>query len=116
MHYKGFLITKNKLNEKEMSRILDKYYYENKDNKSGFTWDWWIVGGRYSEEEEYKNSKYEDLRNFDITDCYLVIQENYINIRERWDGAHFIENKNFDDEVKKIDLKNKFITVIDFHD
>ena len=60
---------------------------------------------------------YEDIIDFDITSCFLVIEEDeYINVREKWDGDNWIENKNFDDEVKQLDLKDKFITIIDFHD
>ena len=60
---------------------------------------------------------YKDMIDFDIIDCYLVIEEDeYINVREKWVGDNWIENKKFDDEVKQLDLKDKFITIIDFHD
>ena len=116
MHCKGYLITDKKPNQDEIEDILKDYYYENEDNESGFTWDWWTIGGRYCEDEIDESFKYEDSKEFDITECYVVIAENYINIRERWDGNHFIKNENFDKEVKQIDLKGKIITIIDFHD
>lgn len=57
-----------------------------------------------------------DIIDFDITNCYLVINENNLYARGLWDDNNFNENKNFDKEVENIDLTNKFITVIDFHD
>lgn len=57
-----------------------------------------------------------DIIDFDITNCFVVINENKIYIRESWDGHSFNENKNFDKEVNDIDLTDKFITIIDFHD
>lgn len=121
MHYKGFLITKEVPNHTTIEDILRDYYYDNEDNKSGFTWDWYLIGGRYcdglqKEKEHADSAFYEELVDFDITDCYLVVSDNYFNVREKWDGNHFIENLNFDKEVKEINLKNKYITIIDFHD
>lgn len=172
MHCKGFLITKELPSEDNINKILKKYYWENKKNKSGFNWDWFEIGGRYSggiklkfdyEDKKYefeylgrkRNNKlficklldelkeneyfdesdyfgylgsydkqlnidggyYNDLKNFDIADCYLVItDDNYFNIRSKWNGENYIDNDNFDEEVKSIDLKDKFITIIDFHE
>ena len=172
MHYKGHVITKELPSEELLNKILDKYYYEDEENKSGFTWDWWQIGGRYggkikihfnpSENEDKlwckrnRNGKYfisnilskimennifydeldfmlymglyektlyvdggysKDFIDFDITDCYVVIDENnYINVRQKWNGEDWIKNEKFDDEVKQIDLTGKFITIIDFHD
>ena len=61
MHCKGFLITKELPNEDNVSRILEKYCERNKKNKSGFCWDWYEIGGRYSGgiKLDYENEKYE---------------------------------------------------------
>ena len=174
MHYKGFLITKKLPSNLTIKEILSDYHYDNEENKSGFTYDYFQVGGRYNAglkinaENQYElNTKfrfnfynqkrnnilfiskmleeletatalydetnylsymglkdnclyvdgafYEDLKEFDITNCFLVISEDYFNVREKWNGTDFVENLNFDNEVKEIDLKNKFITIIDFH-
>lgn len=170
MHYKGFLITKELPTENEISNFLKYYNEENKDNNSGFSWDWWCVGGRYAgklkihfdpnenednwfcfkdrnhkyfivdgldkikenvgfyEELDWLNymglrdnvlyvdgAYYNDLKDFDITECCLILSEDYFNVREKWDGENFIENKEFDEQVRGIDLKDKFITIIDFH-
>ena len=59
---------------------------------------------------------FKDTIDFDITNCFLVVDDNEeIYIREAWDGNNWIEDKDFDNKVKGIDLKDKFITVIDFH-
>lgn len=59
---------------------------------------------------------YNDIINFDITDCYLVIddEENFY-VREIWKDETFITDNEFDNKIKNINLKDKFITVIDFH-
>lgn len=172
MHYKGFIITKEIPTQERLAELLSKYHYEEKNNTSGFTWDWWQIGGRYGagikinanqekfewiylgrqrnhkyfianmldkvkekaeiwfEEEDYliymglkdnvlyvDGAYYEDIIDFDITSCFLVIEEDdYINVREKWGGNTWDTNKQFDEEIKQIDLKGKFITIIDFHD
>lgn len=58
---------------------------------------------------------YKDMINFEIDDCYVVIDEDKLYVRETWDGDNWVQDVNFDDKVKKIDLTNKFITIIDFH-
>lgn len=57
-----------------------------------------------------------DMIDFDITDCYVVIDsEENLYVRESWNGDNWIEDTEFDNKVKEIDLTDKFITVIDFH-
>lgn len=171
MHYKGFVITKEIPTQERLEKILSKYNYEGKNNNSGFTWDWYQIGGRYGagikinanqekfewnylskirnhkyfivnmldeikekdkwfEEYDYlmymglkddvlyvDGAYYEDIIDFDITSCFLVIEEDdYINVRENWGNSTWNKNEQFDEEVKQIDLKGKFITIIDFHD
>lgn len=51
-----------------------------------------------------------------MTNCFIVIDdEENLYVRESWNGDDWIEDKQFDNKVKHIDLKDKFITVIDFH-
>ena len=170
MHYKGHLITKKLPTEDQLSKILDKYYYENDNEK--FSWDWYQVGGRYGGQIKIKfnpdtnefnwysfknrNNKYfisyilnklkakdylfdeldymiymglrenvlyvdggyfNDTINFDITECFLVIDDDEnIYVRETWENEQWVKHNDFDENVKKIDLKDKFITIIDFHD
>lgn len=60
---------------------------------------------------------YKDIINFDITNCYFVIDENQkLYVRELWKNREWIENKEFEENIKKLELKDKFITVIDLHD
>lgn len=60
---------------------------------------------------------YKDIIDFDITNCYVVIDdEQNIYVREIWDGEHFIEINDFEEKIKNINLEDKFITTIDFHD
>lgn len=60
---------------------------------------------------------YKDMINFDLSDCFVVIDdEENLYVRQQWKNHEWIENKQFDDKVSKIDLKDKFITIIDFHD
>ena len=60
---------------------------------------------------------YKDIIDFDITNCYLVIDdEENLYIRETWNGDNWIKHENFEEEVEEIDLNGKFITSIDFHD
>lgn len=59
---------------------------------------------------------YSDMLEFEIDNCYLVIDdEENLYVREVWENGHWIEDNDFDNKVKNIDLKRKFITVIDFH-
>lgn len=60
---------------------------------------------------------FKDMIDFEIDNCYVVIDDNgNLYVREHWDGEHWIEYKDFEETVKKIDLTDKFITIIDFHD
>lgn len=60
---------------------------------------------------------FKDTIDFEIDDCFLVIDdEKNLYIRESWNGENFINDTSFDDKVKKLDLTDKFITIIDFHD
>ena len=60
---------------------------------------------------------YSDIVDFDITNCYFVIDtDRTLYSRELWKNETFITDCEFDDKVKKIDLKDKFITVVDLHD
>lgn len=55
-----------------------------------------------------------DIIDFDITNCSVIIDdEQNIFVRYYNDGT---KNKNFDKEINGLDLNDKFITVIDFHD
>jgi hypothetical protein len=59
---------------------------------------------------------YEDIIDFKLDDCCVVITENKIILSEFWDGNHWINNeKQFNKEIAKLSLNSKFITVIDFH-
>ncbi len=171
MHYKGHIITKKIPTDEQISKILEKYRYDDEEEKD-FEWDWYMIGGRYGgqikikfnpkenednyfgfrnrnykyfishilSEEKEKNKYYEELYcllymglnenilyvdggyynntiNFDITNCFLVIDdEENLYVREIWKDETFITDNEFDNKVKNIDLKDKFITVIDFHD
>lgn len=45
---------------------------------------------------------YEDIYDFDITNCCFVIDENEkLYSRELWRNNEFIKDKDFDDKVKK---------------
>ena len=60
---------------------------------------------------------YKDMINFDLSDCFVVIDDKEtLYVRQKWNGDDWITNEKFNDEVSKIDLKDKFITIIDFHD
>lgn len=113
MHYKGYVITKRKPVNDELKKILEKYYFENENDEYGFSWDWYEMGGRYAEEYD---GYYNDMINFDISNCFLVIDDNEkLYLRGQWYITDYIEDKEFDIKVKQIDLKDKFITIIDFH-
>lgn len=60
---------------------------------------------------------YKDMIDFDLTDCFMVIdEEENLYVRQQWKNQEWIEDKEFDKKVNKINLKDKFITIIDFHD
>lgn len=60
---------------------------------------------------------FNDMIDFDISNCFMVIDdEDNLYVRQSWNGEDWIEDKGFDDKVKAINLENKFITIIDFHD
>lgn len=65
MHYCVHLITKTLPTEKEIGEIMKPYEDDNVEDLSSsvFTWDWWVIGGRYGgriklkvdmEDEEYR--------------------------------------------------------------
>ena len=58
---------------------------------------------------------YEDIINFELDNCYVVITEDEVISREIWNGDDWIDNENFDKKISKLSLDGKFITVIDFH-
>ncbi len=124
MHFKGHIITKKLPTESELSNILEKYR-ENFDTKE-FAWDWWQIGGRYGSKIKINfNHKvlyvdggyFKDMIDFKIDDCYVVIDdEENLYVRESWNGEDWIKHEDFEDKIKNIDLTDKFITIIDFHD
>lgn len=173
MHYKGYVITKKIPTEEKLNEILRPYFEENEDNQTGFSWDWWQIGGRYggnikinfnpedNEDDCYmfrnRNNKYfisealndlkekikpyydeldwlqymglrenllyvdgayyKDIIDFDITNCYVVIdEEQNVYAKEIWNGNDWVETKDFEEKIKNINLEDKFITIIDFHD
>jgi hypothetical protein len=60
---------------------------------------------------------YKDIYNFDITNtCFVINNDKTLYSRDLWKNDEWVTDEEFDDKVKKIDLKNKFITVIDLHD
>jgi hypothetical protein len=60
---------------------------------------------------------YKDIINFDITNCFFIIDDNRkLYSRELWINDNYVEDKEFDNKVKKINLEDKFITVVDIHD
>lgn len=60
---------------------------------------------------------FKDMINFEIDNCFVVIDDNdNLYVREYWDGKNWVEHKDFEETIKKIDLTDKFITIIDFHD
>lgn len=59
---------------------------------------------------------FENIYNFDITNCGFVIDnDKNLYSRELWENHNWVTDDKFDEKVKKIDLKNKFITVVDIH-
>lgn len=48
MHCKGHIITKKLPTRELLDKILNPYHCEEENNKSGFDWDWWQLGGRYA--------------------------------------------------------------------
>lgn len=101
-NYKYFIsnILKETKDKVEHYEELDYLQYMGLNNKILF-----VDGGYFN-----------DMIEFDITDCYLVIDDNNeLYVREFWNGNDWVENKEFDNEVANIDLNDKFITVIDFH-
>lgn len=60
---------------------------------------------------------YKDINNFDITNCCFVINDDgKLYSRELWRNHEWVNDEEFEDKVKKINLENKFITVVDIHD
>lgn len=79
--------------------------------------DWLIYMGLRENILYVDGGYYNDMIDFDITDCYLVIDDDEnLYLKESWNGNEWKTNDNFDEQIKKIDLKDKFITIIDFHD
>lgn len=60
---------------------------------------------------------YEDIIDFDITNtCFVIDSNRKLYSRELWINDSWVTDKQFDEKVKRLDLNNKFITVIDMHD
>lgn len=94
----------------ELKKIKEniKYYEELKHLKyMGLNEKVLYVDGAY----------YKDIINFDITNCNFVIDDKRkLYSRELWKNDNWVEDEQFDEKVKKINLENKFITVVDIHD
>lgn len=109
---------------KTKSNIQNKNIIEEKINNSFISKIMKIIKNNNELEEdknediiEVNGAYYKDTIDFDITSCYLVFdnESNKLYIREKWDGRENKVNENFEEEIKNIDLENKFITVVDFH-
>ena len=172
MHSCGYIITDKIPTNDEISDIMEPYNEETHENLK-FSWDWFIIGGRYGgmlkikfnpDENESKwfackdrNYKYfisqklteikkkfssieydeldnlvymglnenilyvdgaytKDILNLDITNnCFVIDSDGTLYSRDLWDGNNWITDQQYDEKVKKKDLQNKFITVIDMH-
>ena len=94
----------------EIEKLKDKeYFFEELDHLMymGLRENILFVDGAY----------YKDIIDFDITETCFVIDDNRnLYSRELWRNHNYITDEKFDEKVKKIDLENKFITVIDLHD
>lgn len=79
--------------------------------------DWLKYMGLWEDTLYVDGAYYKDIIDFDITNCYLVIDdEENLYIRETWNGDNWIKHEDFEEKIKEIDLNGKFITSIDFHD
>lgn len=97
-----------------ISNILDEIEEKGKPYEE---LDYLMYMGMYDNLLYVDGGYYNDMIDFEIDDCYLVIDDNEtLYVREKWNGKDFIKQNDFDEKVKKIDLKDKFITIIDFHD
>lgn len=97
-----------------ISNILDETEEKGKPYEE---LDYLMYMGMYDNLLYVDGGYYNDMIDFEIDNCYLVIDDNEtLYVREKWNGEDFIKQNDFDDKVKKIDLKDKFITIIDFHD
>jgi len=97
--------------------FISKALNELKENISYYDeLDWLKYMGLREKKLYVDGAYYKDIIDFEIDDCYLVIDDNgNLYIREKWNGEDFIQQENFEEKIKKIDLKDKFITIIDFH-
>ena len=60
---------------------------------------------------------YKDIIDFNVTNCYFVIdQKQKLYCRKLWKNGEFVRNKQFEEDVKKLKLKDKFVTIVDLHD
>lgn len=90
----------------ELKEVIEHYYELDWLKYMGLRENVLYVDGGY----------YNDMIDFDITNCCLVIDDKEnLYLRESWNGNNWITNDNFDDKVKEIELNDKFITIIDFH-
>lgn len=106
--------SKNRNNKYFISQAIEEIkeqveYYEELD---------WLPYMGIRENILYVDGAYfKDTINFDITDCYLVIDDKKkLYVREYWNGSKWIKENEFDNKVKNINLQDKFILTIDFHD
>lgn len=109
-----YFMFKDRNNKYFISQILNKL----KENSDSYydELDYLIYMGLRENILYVDGAYYNDIINFDITNCYVVIdEEENLYVREYWNGNDWITDEKFDEKVSKINLKDKFITTIDFH-
>lgn len=130
MHYCLNLFTKHMPTEEEIENIMEPYRYTCMDVPYIITWDWYVIGGRWSNSLVTKStSGMKGLRcdgapvselDLDLSDlecfCFIDMDGNGL-AREVWNGYDFVEIRNFDDLYHKTleESKDGYLTVIDIH-
>lgn len=147
MHYSTLIITAEKPTEADIERILEPFngkpYYDKiseLEEKYGedeaykhveapiFTWDWYVIGGRWDKTFETKTNcernivPIDDLANLDEIVTYNCIDDinGDVIARSHWNGDKFIDDNDYDNKLAAIKERSKgkgyYATMVDIHD
>lgn len=127
MHYCFMLFTKEKPTPDEIEDILAPYYepivydkYQENSNLPIIMWDWYSIGGRFSDVLEGNESlKVSDIKDYDTLQTYGYFDvDKTVYAREHWDGEKWVKHPEYWDKLEEIKKRNKncWVTILDLHD
>lgn len=132
MHYCYLVITKEKPDNAHIESLMDPYYeadfYEGFESLShkrtypAFLWDYWLIGGRFSDLIETPLGRCDQAiisETTKIPAAYgFILPTGEARVKSWWTGEMWVDNKNYESELADAIRThyNDWVTVLDIHD